>query len=498
MTFGAPTAGEVLADRYRLEEHVNDDSAGRKVWRGVDVVLRRPVAVVLRYPGGESAAEMLKAAVTASRVVHPNLVGVYDAIDEEERAYVVREWVDGASLREHVADGVFDPERATTVAHAIASAVAAVHATGMEHGNIHPGSVLIANDGRVVLADARADGDATPESDVRAIGGVLYFALTSHWPHLEAGQRSLPDAVRDGTGALAAPRQIRAGVPAVLDELAMDLLDPQVTPPAADTLAAELARLDNAGEEPFYEEAGPLRFAEEDPATEPSRPPTRKIAMALGALLAIAVVGLLVAVNTLSGSGTPDEKPTVNPGAVAQAPSQDATGGSAGDDTGPPKTIKLSADQVRIVDPDGRRNELDDAGHMVDGKPDTAWTTDRYVTDSHFGKLKRGMGVLIDLGQERSVTSMRVELTATGTSARLLTGTAADPGSSKSGDNQVLNQYKTAIGDPFDDFDGTTMVFNGFSPDQKYRYLLLWITDLPSTRDGGFKTGISEITVQGR
>ena len=95
MTFGAPTVGEVLAERYQLEEHINDDSAGRQVWRGIDVVLRRPVAVVLRYPGGDSAPEMLQAAVAASRVVHPNLVGVYDAIDEDDRAYVVREWVDG-------------------------------------------------------------------------------------------------------------------------------------------------------------------------------------------------------------------------------------------------------------------------------------------------------------------------------------------------------------------------------------------------------------------
>ena len=96
MTFGAPTAGEILAERYELVEHINNDSAGRQVWRGVDVVLRRPVAVVLRYPGGDSATEMLQAAVAASRVVHPNLVGVYDAIDEGDRAYVVREWVDGA------------------------------------------------------------------------------------------------------------------------------------------------------------------------------------------------------------------------------------------------------------------------------------------------------------------------------------------------------------------------------------------------------------------
>ncbi len=80
---------------------------------------------------------------------------------------MVREWVDGASLRELVADGPLDPGRATAVAHAVASAVAAAHATGMAHGNVHPGTVLIADDGRVVLADARADDLATAEGDIR-------------------------------------------------------------------------------------------------------------------------------------------------------------------------------------------------------------------------------------------------------------------------------------------------------------------------------------------
>ncbi|HWH02026.1 MAG TPA: protein kinase family protein, partial [Pilimelia sp.] len=320
LTVGAPTVGEILAERYQLEEHINDDSAGRQVWRGIDVVLRRPVAVVLRYPGGDSAAEMLQAAVAASRVVHPNLVGVYDAIDEEARAYVVREWVEGSSLRELVAGGPLDPVRATSVAHAVASAVASVHATDMVHGNVHPGTVLVAADGRVVLADARADGEITPEADIRAIGGVLYFALTGHWPHAEAGRSSLPDAVRDGGGSLAAPRQMRAGVPTYLDDLAMDLLDHKLAPPAADVLAAELARLDSPPDEQYYEDAGPLRFGAEpvDEPVAPVRSAGRKIAAGVAGLLVLGVVGLLFGINALAGDdSTPGASPPVAPGSAS-------------------------------------------------------------------------------------------------------------------------------------------------------------------------------------
>ena len=164
MTFGAAAAGEVLVDRYRLEEHVDTDTAGRQIWRGIDTVLRRPVALVIRQPGGEAAAGMLTAAVAASRLVHPHLVSVYDAIDEGHRAYLVREWVPGVALRDVLAPGPLDAERATLVTHAIAEAVAALHAAGIVHGNIHPGTVLIADDGRVVLPTRTPTRRPTPST----------------------------------------------------------------------------------------------------------------------------------------------------------------------------------------------------------------------------------------------------------------------------------------------------------------------------------------------
>ncbi|GAA4678087.1 protein kinase family protein [Phytohabitans rumicis] len=501
MTFGAPTVGEILAERYELAQHINDDSAGRQVWRGVDVILRRPVAVVLRYPGGDSAMEMLQAAVAASRVIHPSLVGVYDAIDEADRAYVVREWVDGESLREIVAEELLDPTRTTAVAHAVADAVAAMHATGMVHGNIHPGTVLIGDDGRVVVADARADSADTPETDVRATGGILYFALTGHWPHTEAGRSTLPDAVRDAGGAIAAPRQVRAGVPAYLDDLTMDLLDPRLALPAADVLAAELARLDSAAEEQYYEDAGPLRLLSATrevvsgaPGVPPEPPRTaiRKIAAGVAGLLAIAVAGLLFGISALAnGDDDPTDLPSNSPAAAAPSGSTDGA-------TAPkPQNFALRADQVRVVDPpDGDRSGLDDVAKVVDGNDNTGWETSGYK-NAKFGNLKPGMGILIDLGQPRTVSSVQVTLSAPGVSAELRTGDQ-DPGDSSSGDDAIVRTYKT-VGQPLEGFDATKMSFNAFEPDQKYQFLLFFITEMPATSDGPFpfKIGVQEIVVAG-
>jgi hypothetical protein len=486
--FGAPRAGEVLADRYQLEEHINDDSVGRQIWRGVDVILRRPVAVVLRYPGGDSAMEMLQAAVTASRVVHPNLVGVYDAIDEGERAYVVREWVEGAALREIVASGPLDAERGTTIAHAVAAAVAAVHATGMAHGNVHPGTVLIDHDGRVVLADARADGTASAIGDVRAVGGVLYFALTGHWPQAEAGPTALPDAVRDSSGALASPRQSRAGVPDYLDALTMDLLDPRIEPPTAELLAAELGRLDSAADERFFDETGPLRFTGEERA-EPPRPNGRKIAIGAAALAAISLVALLVLVPLLGdGDGA---NPRAN-GAPPSAGNTEPSGANTGE--GGTQVSQLSPALVRVVDPKGRDpGEVRDEERVDDGDVNTAWETDKYDDNFKVGGFKEGMGILIDLGAEHRVSDVQVELSARGASGEIRAGTI-NPGQSPTDDKRIYQEF-TPVGQPIAD-GGTTMAFGGFDPNKTYRYLLFWISSMPRV-SGGYQIGIQEIVVRG-
>jgi eukaryotic-like serine/threonine-protein kinase len=494
LTVGSPQVGEVLAERYKLDRHIGNDTLGRQLWRGSDVILQRPVTVVLRYPGGESAAEMLSAAVTASRIVHPHLVGVYDAIDEGDRAYVVREWVEGTSLRHVVHEyGPLEADKAVAIGHAIADAVAALHATGMAHGNVQPGTVLIGDDGRVVLADARSDESATVQADVRAVGAVLYCCLTGHWPHTEAGAMPEPDALRDGEGVMAAPTSVRAGVPEQVDQLTTALLDPQVRPPTATEVTSELARLDAAAEDHralFADEPLDLETFESasgDP--ESSTATGRKMAIVIAALLVIAIAGTIAAARTLGGSGT-------GSGSTPQA----GASGSAGagrPSAGEAAPIKLTADQIRIVDPAGNGTERNGSEKMIDGNTKTFWHTDRYEKRPDFGGIKPGMGVLIDLGKDTSVTSVELELNNSGATVELR-AVSADPGATNEGDNAIIRDFAPdrLVGETMTN--APTRVVLGGQPDSKIRYVLVWFTKLPPDDSGGFRVAIKELRVTGQ
>jgi hypothetical protein len=360
----------------------------------------------------------------------------------------------------------------------------------MVHGNVHPGTTLIADDGRVVLADARADSADSTETDIRAVGGILYYALTAHWPHTEVGRSALPDANRDGSGNLAAPRQIRAGVPAYLDDLTMDLLDKRVAAPEADALAAELARLDAAGDDD-YEDVGPLRFTQGTTISEPPRS-TPKIMVGIAALLVIAVVGLIFGIRAITAGNAGDKTTT-------RSSTGDTPGSSDTQAPAPsPEKIKLTSSMVRIVDPTpGDRTDASEAPNLVDGDPDTAWETHRFNT-AKFGNLKPGMGVLINLGTPRNLSDVRVETSSPGAGMEIRTGTT-DPGNNGPGDDKIVETYKK-LGEPDADSksDGTNRIFSVFDANTKYQYVLVFITELPKADDGDrYQVSVNEISVYG-
>ncbi len=133
-----------------------------RVWRAVDEMLDRLVAVKEMRIDGLDAEDTrtrrertLREARATARIDHPNVVRVYDVVDEGERLWIVMELVAGRSLEQLLAeDGPLDPADTARLGLGLVSALRQVHAGGVLHRDIKPGNVLVERrDGRVVLTD---------------------------------------------------------------------------------------------------------------------------------------------------------------------------------------------------------------------------------------------------------------------------------------------------------------------------------------------------------
>jgi len=98
----------------------------------------------------------------AARLHHPNIVGVYDIVEEDGRPWIVMELLPYRSLGDLVReDGPLAPAQAARLGLGILAALRAAHAEGIVHRDVKPANILVGPEGRAVLTDfgiARADG----------------------------------------------------------------------------------------------------------------------------------------------------------------------------------------------------------------------------------------------------------------------------------------------------------------------------------------------------
>jgi hypothetical protein len=237
---GAPGPTTWLGGRFRLAERVTTAGAlsawQGSLWRATDALLCRPVAVHLLSRGVRVPAHVTAAVQAAARVNDPRLATIYDTDYDIEGPYIVSEWTPGTHLEDLVLSGLPSPALAAAMIADAADALAVAHRAGRPHLCLSPRSLRwdtgsglkITGLGiEAALSGAHAgDPAAAAVTDTIALGRMLYALLTGCWPGDEP--TALPAAPRHH-GHVYTPRQVRAGVPGVLDTITCHALQLQAT-----------------------------------------------------------------------------------------------------------------------------------------------------------------------------------------------------------------------------------------------------------------------------
>ncbi|MFF9493408.1 protein kinase family protein [Streptomyces flaveolus] len=489
-------SGHKLARRYRLEECVTRLD-GFSSWRAVDEKLRRAVGVHVLPADHTRARSVLAAARSAALLGDPRFVQVLDAVEDNDLVYVVHEWLpDATELTALLAAGPLDAYDAYQMVSQVASAMAAAHREGLAHLRLNPNAVLRTSTGQwkirglAVSAALRGISSDTPQrADTEAIGALLYATLTQRWPYESDayGMAGLPKDI-----GLIPPDQVRAGVHRGLSELAMRALvndgatasrheSPCTTPEELVKAIGEMPRIrppeptytaPPAYQRTSYQKGTYGRPAPHPGITQPVPTPPPPLQSRTGKALKWTVSALLIAALGLGSWQLADA--LMERGGKADDQNQTQT--TDGDDKSPKVPVAgkpIAISSARDFDPFGDQSEKpSEIENVYDNSPSTYWQTDYYLS-SDFGRLKSGVGVIVDLGKVQQVG--KVTVTFVGSTSVELRSADADA---------------TAEPTSFDDYgkvaegSGTTVELK---PDKalRSRYLLVWLTDLPKQADTG-------------
>jgi serine/threonine protein kinase len=371
------------------------------------------------------------------------------------------ELVAGQSLARILAQrGRLEAGEAVALALEVLSALEAAHERGVVHRDVKPQNVLLAEEGRAKVTDfgiARArdtegltitgtimgTSDYIPPEqaqgepvgapgDVYSLGVVLFELLTGDVPY--EAENPVAVAMRHVHDPIPSVRERRPDVPPRVDAVVQRALakDPRDRFPTMGDLIAELEQC-RRGEPPPGDATMII---------PPRRPPSR--ARGRSALRTTLLV--LVALLLIAGAAI---------GAYVLTQSVTSSGGSGGANE---TTTPVALTAAGAFDPYGTGGEHDaDAPKAVDGDGTTYWRTESY----NDGLNKDGVGLVLDAGTARRISSLTVRTDTPGFTAEI------QDGDSPTGPFTTVSPSQTT---------GALTTFS--LRDARARYYVVWITDL--------------------
>jgi eukaryotic-like serine/threonine-protein kinase len=461
--------GEVVADRYELEELVGTGGMS-SVFKARDRLLERPVALKILHEHYVTDADYVerfrREARAVAQLAHPNIVTVIDRGEEGGRQFIVFEYVEGENLKQVVSrEGALPVREAVELGLQVARALGYAHERGIVHRDVKPQNVILNEDGRAKVTDfgiARSlDVDGVTQTgtvlgtsdyiapeqaqgqhvdahtDVYSLGVVLYELVTGELPFRGEGFVAVamqhvnepPPNVLDRRGDV--PPRLALTIERAMAKRPEDR-HRSMEELVAD-LESALRELDGYGDESERTLVVPAAVRRGRRTRRRRRPPVFLILLALGVLAAAAAVFLFV-------DGTYN--------------------GANGTETPSPANVRLTASGA--YDPEGTGGEHDSEVPLAtDGNPATFWRTERYDDFT-----KSGVGIVVAANRAVALDKLTVTTDTPGFPARIR---ASNSGTS--GFVDVSDERTTS----------PTTTFDLDTKDKAYRYYLVWLK-LP---DGG-------------
>ncbi len=473
--------GEVLSDRYELEELVGTGGMS-SVFRAHDRLLDRKVALKVLHQQYADDPEYVERFRREARAVatlsHPNIVTVIDRGEHADRQFIVFEYVDGENLKRLIErSGPLPVEQALELAMQIARGLSFAHQEGLVHRDVKPQNVLLNGDGRAKVTDfgiarsldvkrgvtqtgtvlgtsdyiapEQAQGRRVDEqTDVYSLGVVLYELLTREVPF--PGENFVAVAMRHINEPPPSIRDRRPDVPPRVEAAVQRAMakDPGDRFPSMADFCRELdACLDE------------LRGTQILPP--PSRPARRR--RSAGPWPLVAVLSALVAIGAVVY--------VLIHGPGVSRLEHHGGGGSGGGSSAP---VHLAA--AGAYDPVGDGHENDaEARLATDGVASTAWSTEQYYDAPSLNK--QGVGLVLDAGRPVTLHQLGLATSTPGFTAVIKAGATA------------TGPFPDTVS-PSQQVQGSSTPFAIRSGAGSHRYWLVWITRLGP----GFQTAkINEI-----
>ncbi|MGH2865029.1 MAG: protein kinase domain-containing protein [Solirubrobacteraceae bacterium] len=512
--------GTVIGGRYRLDAEIGRGGMSA-VYRAFDLVLERAVAVKLMHRETAADTDQLerfrREARSVAQLNHPHVVTVIDAGEEPSAddethpgepsatPYIVLEYIPGETLKDAIRrEGPLEISQAIAYAIEIARALGAAHENQIVHRDVKPHNVLISEEGGAKITDfgiartlteegltiaGRVLGTTdyvspeqalgrpvTGQSDLYSLGVVLFEMLTGDVPF----HGPSPVAV--------AMKHVREEVPDI------QLLRPEV---AAATAAVVERAVEKDLDRRYHDAADMLAALEEVLAVETARtgqatgevtsvlrslpdPTRRRIpwrmrhparwAVSLALLVAIVAVVLVLA------AGEAHRGPGESSGIAEH------TGVAA---------VQLGQAAAHAYNPFGTGPENRDlVGNLVDGDPNTTWSTEQYYD----GTLKKaggtGLGVYLDAAPLVLAASIEIQTPTPGFAVQIYVADHIDLQLPYGSSTPLVQRgWQGPVGASADVRNGERIALR--LSGHPHRYYLVWLTTLPPGMQSATLSGLT-------